>query len=121
MTLKHILLCCAVQVLDLSLTPNLETPQYTVLRVTNDYEVRRYEPFVVAEAPMGPGSSKCTQHTACRAHHVAHIMQKARVEGSPNSLASKQPGKQTGKLTHWLQLTVLLRGSHACGLSRIAL
>jgi hypothetical protein len=57
--------CCfarAAQVLDLSSTPNLETPQYTVLRVTNDYEIRRYAPFVVAEAPMGPGSSECAQH-----------------------------------------------------------
>lgn len=53
---------CAGQVLDLSSTPNLETPQYTVLRVTNDYEIRRYAPFVVAEAPMGPGSSECPQH-----------------------------------------------------------
>lgn len=49
----------AAQVLDLSQTPNLETPQYSVLRVTRDYEVRRYEPFVVAEAPMGPGASEC--------------------------------------------------------------
>lgn len=48
-----------IQVLDLSTTPDLETPQYSVLRVTNDYEVRRYAPFVVAEAPMGPGSSEC--------------------------------------------------------------
>lgn len=52
------LLAC-LQVLDLSQTPDLETPQYTVLRVTKDYEIRRYEPFVVAEAPMGPGSSEC--------------------------------------------------------------
>jgi hypothetical protein len=43
----------------MSQIPDLETPQYTVLRVTKDYEIRRYEPFVVAEAPMGPGSSEC--------------------------------------------------------------
>jgi hypothetical protein len=46
------------QVLDMSQTPDLESPQYTVLRVTKDYEVRRYEPFTVAEAPMGAGSSE---------------------------------------------------------------
>lgn len=69
-TLQHVLL---FQVLDLSQTPDLEGPQYTVLRVTKDYEIRRYEPFVVAEAPMGPGSSEglawigacCPAHTVC--------------------------------------------------------
>jgi hypothetical protein len=38
------------------LTPSLETPRYTVLRRTGDYEVRRYEPYVVAEVDMPAGS-----------------------------------------------------------------
>jgi hypothetical protein len=50
--------CDGSQVLDLSQTPDLETPRYTVLRAARDYEIRRYEPFVVAEAPMGAGSSE---------------------------------------------------------------
>lgn len=52
--------CCVVleQVLDFSQTPDLETPQYSVLKVTRDYEIRAYSPFVVAEAPMGPGASE---------------------------------------------------------------
>jgi len=64
----------ALQVLDLSQTPDLETPQYTVLKVTRDYEVRSYQPFVVAEAPMGPGSSElsclgcCTRAPSPAAH-----------------------------------------------------
>lgn len=61
--------------LDLSQTPDLETPRYTVLRASKDYEIRRYDPFVVAEAPMGPGSSESVRpiidtdaEPAC--HHV---------------------------------------------------
>lgn len=57
--------------LDLSQTPNLESPDYTVLLVTKEYEVRRYEPFMVAEAPMGAGSSECTADFARYGMHSA--------------------------------------------------
>ena len=41
------------QLLDPKRTPlELETPPYLVLRKTAGYEVRRYQPFVVAEAPV---------------------------------------------------------------------
>lgn len=65
------------QVLDMSQTPNLESPQYTVLLVTKEYEVRRYEPFMVAEAPMGAGSSECqctSGHWSVCHHGLAHVM-----------------------------------------------
>lgn len=54
---------CTCQVLDMSQTPGLETPQYTVLKAAKDYEIRRYEPFVVVEAPMGAGASEPEPHT----------------------------------------------------------
>lgn len=37
------------QVLDITKQPALETPQYVVLRRYAEYEVRRYDPFLVAE------------------------------------------------------------------------
>eukprot|EP00208_Stichococcus_sp_RCC1054_P001927 CAMPEP_0206139532 /NCGR_PEP_ID=MMETSP1473-20131121/6270_1 /ASSEMBLY_ACC=CAM_ASM_001109 /TAXON_ID=1461547 /ORGANISM="Stichococcus sp, Strain RCC1054" /LENGTH=478 /DNA_ID=CAMNT_0053533357 /DNA_START=149 /DNA_END=1585 /DNA_ORIENTATION=+ len=36
-------------------TPDLEGPRYTVLRDTGDYQVRRYEPYLVAEVEMPKG------------------------------------------------------------------
>jgi SOUL heme-binding protein len=38
-------------------TPNLETPSYRVLKKTGEYEVREYDPFLVAETsmPLGVG------------------------------------------------------------------
>jgi hypothetical protein len=33
----------------------METPAYTLLKRTRDYEVRRYAPFLVAECAMGDG------------------------------------------------------------------
>ncbi|GLI62228.1 hypothetical protein VaNZ11_004825 [Volvox africanus] len=40
------------QLLSFYTTPNLETPEYVVLRRGRDYEVRQYEPYVVAETTM---------------------------------------------------------------------
>ncbi|PNW83042.1 hypothetical protein CHLRE_06g304400v5 [Chlamydomonas reinhardtii] len=40
------------QLLSFYSTPTLETPQYTILRRARDYEVRRYEPYVVAQTDM---------------------------------------------------------------------
>jgi hypothetical protein len=40
------------------LTPDLETPAYTVLKATRGYELRRYQPFIVAETAMPRGSSE---------------------------------------------------------------
>lgn len=33
-------------------TPSLETPAYTILKRTAGYQIRRYEPFLVAQAPL---------------------------------------------------------------------
>ncbi|GFR45973.1 hypothetical protein Agub_g7445 [Astrephomene gubernaculifera] len=43
-------------VTQLQLTPAVETPKYTVLRKFKEYEIRRYEPYLVAEVPMTHGS-----------------------------------------------------------------
>ncbi|KAG2428941.1 hypothetical protein HXX76_011185 [Chlamydomonas incerta] len=40
------------QLLSFYSTPTLETPEYTVLRRAQDYEVRRYQPYVVARTDM---------------------------------------------------------------------
>lgn len=42
----------------LSSTPNLETPQYTILRRARDYQVRTYPPYLVAEALMEAAASQ---------------------------------------------------------------
>ncbi|GIM11583.1 hypothetical protein Vretimale_15069 [Volvox reticuliferus] len=42
--------------LQVQLTPAIETPKYLVLKKFKEYEIRRYEPYLVAEAPMGTGS-----------------------------------------------------------------
>ena len=41
---------------NLQLTPDLETPRYTVLKRKAEYEVRKYEPYIVAEVPMPSAS-----------------------------------------------------------------
>ena len=41
------------QIFDFTLQPDLETPEYVVLRRYADYEVREYEPFLVAETNTG--------------------------------------------------------------------
>ena len=38
-------------------TPDLDTPKYTVLRKLQEYEVRSYKPFLVAEVDMPPSAS----------------------------------------------------------------
>ncbi len=43
--------------LSLQLTPDLDTPQYSVLKKTREYEIRRYEPFLIAEVDMPPSSA----------------------------------------------------------------
>lgn len=46
----------ARRALDATQVPDgLETPRYEVLRAAADYEVRRYDAFTVAEAPVSPG------------------------------------------------------------------
>lgn len=45
------------QALDFTLTPDLETPRYSVLKAARDYELRRYDQFVVAEVPMGDNAT----------------------------------------------------------------
>ncbi len=37
-------------------TPDLEQPSYDVLQRRASYEIRRYEPFLVAQAAMPPGA-----------------------------------------------------------------
>ena len=41
------------QIFDFTQTPTLDTPGYVVLKKMRDYEVRRYDPYLVAET--GPG------------------------------------------------------------------
>lgn len=41
---------------EVRLTPELETPDYKVLYKTSDYEIRRYEPYTVAEVGVPQGS-----------------------------------------------------------------
>ena len=43
--------------LSLQLTPDLDTPQYSVLKKTREYEIRRYAPFLIAEVDMPPSSA----------------------------------------------------------------
>ena len=42
-------------------TPSLETPQYEVLKRTKDYQIRRYQPYLVVESPMDEQASSSAQ------------------------------------------------------------
>lgn len=44
------------QLTTLQLTPDLDTPPYTVLKKTKEYEIRRYESYLVAETSMPAGA-----------------------------------------------------------------
>ena len=44
------------QLTDLQQTPNLDSPQYIVLKKTKEYEVRQYSPYLVAETSMPTGT-----------------------------------------------------------------
>jgi hypothetical protein len=54
-----------LQLLQVQLTPDLETPSYTVLKAKRGYELRRYQPFIVAETAMPRGSSECEACPHC--------------------------------------------------------
>ena len=54
-------------------TPDLEGPRYTVLRKRRDYEVRRYEPYLIAEVAMPPGASPAAGGPCCWRHPVTDI------------------------------------------------
>ena len=41
---------------NLQLTPDLDTPRYTVRKRTAEYEIRKYDPYIVAEVPMPSAS-----------------------------------------------------------------
>lgn len=45
------------QLLDITRTPNLETPNYKVLKKYKSYEVREYQPFLVAQTTMDDKTS----------------------------------------------------------------
>lgn len=61
------------QLLQVQLTPDLEQPGYQLLRVTKDYEIRRYDPFIVAETALPAGESEWTTRRVrhCRATRQA--------------------------------------------------
>lgn len=44
--------------MQVQLTPDLEQPDYQLLRVMKDYEIRYYEPFIVAETALPVGESE---------------------------------------------------------------
>eukprot|EP00878_Enallax_costatus_P001910 GHUV01002072.1.p1 GENE.GHUV01002072.1~~GHUV01002072.1.p1 ORF type:complete len:392 (+),score=97.89 GHUV01002072.1:162-1337(+) len=45
------------QLLQVQLTPDLEQPDYQLLKAMKDYEIRRYEPFIVAETALPAGET----------------------------------------------------------------
>ncbi|PNH10002.1 hypothetical protein TSOC_003319 [Tetrabaena socialis] len=42
--------------MQVQVTPSIESPKYVVLKRFKDYEIRKYEPYLVAETPMGAGA-----------------------------------------------------------------
>ncbi len=56
--------------LSLQLTPDLDTPQYSVLKKTREYEIRRYEPFLIAEVDMPPSSAPASGVHPCPLWHL---------------------------------------------------
>eukprot|EP00877_Chromochloris_zofingiensis_P004288 jgi/Chrzof1/13860/Cz08g15100.t1 len=67
------------QLLQLYTIPNIETPHYTVLRRAADYQVRRYEPYLVAECALDPTAATATAASA----------------PSPSSASSSTPATST--------------------------
>lgn len=53
------------QVLQVQLTPDLEGPRYSVLKKAAEYEVRQYQPYVVAATPMPQGSGERLRAGLC--------------------------------------------------------
>jgi hypothetical protein len=62
----HALFLLNMQLLQVQLTPDLESPAYSVLKATREYELRRYQPFIVAETAMPRGSSEYVETASCR-------------------------------------------------------
>jgi hypothetical protein len=56
------------QVLQVQLTPDLEGPRYSVLKKAAEYEVRQYQPYVVAETQMPQGSGEVLEGGAMLGH-----------------------------------------------------
>jgi hypothetical protein len=61
-------------------TPSLDSPAYAVLRRAREYEVRRYEPYAVAEVGMPAAAAPASgaPHSAAAAHRGAdcgYVMQ----------------------------------------------
>lgn len=68
--------------LEVQLTPSLETPRYSVLRKTRDYEIRQYESYVVAETdmPRGSGPAAGTGFTDLAGYIFGGNQENARME-----------------------------------------
>jgi hypothetical protein len=64
------LLHVARQMAAVQLTPALEGPSFKVLRRAAQYEVRQYQPYVVAVTGMGPGSGGPPAAAAAVRHRV---------------------------------------------------
>lgn len=49
-------------------TPSLDSPAYTVLRAAREYQVRRYEPYAVAEVGMPAAAAPASGAPCTRGH-----------------------------------------------------
>ena len=58
-------------------TPGLDQPAYTVLRRAGEYEVRRYEPYVVAEVGMPASAPPASGASAHSVNTYAHLKPKS--------------------------------------------
>lgn len=61
--------------LSLQSTPDLDTPQYTILKKTQEYELRRYSSFLIAEVDMPPSSGPASGgHSHPMSNHFTEKM-----------------------------------------------
>ncbi|GFR50703.1 hypothetical protein Agub_g12960 [Astrephomene gubernaculifera] len=83
------------QLTSLHATPPLDTPRYVVLRRARDYEVRQYEPYLVAETTMEEAAGGREQEQA-QMHDVtqpreAHHQQESAAAAAPAPAAAAGP------------------------------
>ncbi|GAB4818457.1 hypothetical protein N2152v2_005503 [Parachlorella kessleri] len=91
---KHVL----SQISDLKKVPSLETPPYLIVKKTAQYEIRQYDAFPVAEAPMQPGAA-------------------AAASGATDGQAQQQQGANGGGpgVTAFRELARYIFGGNAAG------
>ncbi|KAK9824687.1 hypothetical protein WJX72_012392 [[Myrmecia] bisecta] len=89
------------QLTSLQTTPSLDTPPYTVLKKTREYEIRKYKPYLVAETdmPSGSGPAAGDGFNTLAGYIFGGNDKRAKMEmTTPVISTGGQPGPEGGKM-----------------------